>query len=209
MAVRADDSGEQSRRDGQPEPRQVHRAYPHAVTLADGRQVRLRLMRPGTDVYRLHAFASSLPKDDLQFLRVDITRLMVVVHWAQNIKAGLTVTVLAEADDAVVGYASVHNDQVSWQRHLGELRIQVGPAYRGCGLGGLLGKEIFAIAAELGVEKIVAQMTADQRQAIALVERHGFAREAILHDFVVGRDGRKNDLVVMTRNIAPAQSRTH
>jgi L-amino acid N-acyltransferase YncA len=193
----------------QSESRQVHRSYPHTAALSDGRQVRLRLMRPGIDVYRLHAFASSLPKQDLQFLRVDITRLMVVIQWAQNIKAGLTVTVLAEDDDEVVGYASVHNDQVSWQRHLGELRIQVGPAYRGCGLGGLLGKEIFSIASDLGIEKIVAQMTVDQRQAIALVERHGFKHEAVLHEFVVDRDGRKNDLVVMTCNVAKAVSAPH
>ena len=193
----------------QSQPRQVHRSYPHTVTLSDGRQVRLRLMMPGSDVYRLHAFASSLPKDDLQFLRVDITRLVVVIQWAQNIKAGLTVTVLAEEDGEVVGYASVHNDQVSWQRHLGELRIQVGQAYRGCGLGGLLGKEIFAISSDLGIEKIVAQMTADQREAIALVERHGFKQEAVLHDFVIGRDGRKNDLVVMTRNVAKVESGVH
>ena len=193
----------------QSQPRQVHRSYPHTVTLSDGRQVRLRLLVPGIDVYRLHAFASSLPKDDLQFLRVDITRLVVVIHWAQNIKAGLTVTVLAEEDGEVVGYASVHNDQVSWQRHLGELRIQVGQAYRGCGLGGLLGKEIFAIASDLGIEKIVAQMTVDQRQAIALVERHGFKHEAVLHEFVIGRDGRKNDLVVMTCNVAKPESGAH
>ena len=190
----------------QSEPRQISRSYPYSVTLSDGRQVRLRLMTPGTDVYRLHAFASSLPKDDLQFLRVDITRLIVVIHWAQNIKAGRTITVLAEEDGEIVGYASVHNDQVSWQRHLGELRIQVGKAYRGCGLGGLLGKEIFAIASDLGIEKIIAQMTADQRQAIALVERHGFKHEAVLHDFVIGRDGRKNDLVVMTCNVAKVES---
>lgn len=192
--------------DVQSEAGRVHRSYPRTVTLSDGRQVRLRLMTPGGDVYSVHAFASSLPKDDLQFLRVDITRLMVVNLWAQNIKAGLTVTVLAEVAGKVVGYASVHNDQVSWQRHLGELRIQVGQAYRGCGLGGLLGKEIFAIAPDLGIEKIVAQMTVDQGRAIALVERFGFKHEAVLHDFVIGRDGRKNDLVVMTCDVARLQS---
>jgi len=183
------------------EPRQVRRTYPRTVTLADGRAVRLRLMVPA-DAYRLHAFARSLPKDDLQFLRVDITRMVVVLHWVQNVKAGLTVTVLAEADGEVVGYASVHNDQVSWQRHLGELRIQVAPAYRGCGLGSALGREIFAIAPDLRIEKIVAQMTPNQQQAIALVQRHGFRQEALLHDFVIDRDGRKNDLVVMTCDVA-------
>jgi L-amino acid N-acyltransferase YncA len=193
--------------DVQSEPRQIFRSYPRSVTLSDGRQIRLRLMTPGGDVYRLHAFACSLPKDDLQFLRVDITRLMVVLLWAQDVKAGRTVTVLAEAEGGeVVGYASVHNNHVSWQRHLGELRIQVGQPYRRCGLGGLLGKEIFAIASDLGVEKIVAQMTVDQKEAIALVERHGFKHEAVLHDLVIGRDGRKNDLVVMTCDVARLES---
>jgi len=192
--------------DAQSEPRQVHQFSPRTVTLTDGRQVRLRLMTAGRDIYRMHAFASSLPKDDLQFLRVDITRFLVVMLWARNVKDGRTITVLAEVGDEVVGYASVHNDQVSWQRHLGELRIQVGQAYRGCGLGALLGKEIFAIASDLGIQKIVAQMTVDQRQAIALVERSGFKREAVLHDFVIGRDGRKNDLVIMTCDVATPEA---
>jgi RimJ/RimL family protein N-acetyltransferase len=185
----------------QSEPRQVRRSYPRTVTLEDGRPIRLRLMVPA-DAYRLHAFARSLPKDDLQFLRVDITRMVVVLNWVQNIKAGLTLTLLAESGSEVAGYASLHNDQVSWQRHLGELRIQVAPAYRGSGLGTALGREIFAVAPELRIEKIVAQMTPNQQQAIALVKRHGFRQEAVLHDYVIDRDGRKNDLLVMTCDVA-------
>jgi RimJ/RimL family protein N-acetyltransferase len=185
----------------QPAPTQLHRSYPRTVSLDDGRQVTLRLMAPA-DGYRLHAFARSLPEEDLQFLRVDITKMLVVMLWGQNIKAGSTVTVLAEKDRDVVGYASLHNDQVSWQRHLGELRIQIGPAYRGHGLGTALGREIFAIAPEMGIEKIVAHMTPNQKQAIALVKRNGFREEAVLRDFVIGRDGRKNDLVVMTCDVA-------
>ncbi len=190
----------------QSEPRQLRRSYPRSVDLPDGRRVDLRLMVPA-DAHRLHTFARSLPKDDLQFLRVDITRLFVVLHWAQNVRAGLTVTLLAEKNGEVAGYASLHNDQVSWQRHLGELRIQVGPAYRSCGLGTALGREIFAIAPDMGIEKIVAQMTPDQQQAIALVKRNGFRQEAVLHDFVIGRDGRKNDLIVMTCDIADLAGR--
>ena len=177
------------------------RTYPRTLTLGDGTQIRLRLMKPG-DVQAVLAFARSLPADDLQFLRVDITKMLVVMLWAQKIKAGETVTVLAEKEREVVGYASLHHDHVSWQRHLGELRVQVGPACRSHGLGSALGREIFAIAPEIGIEKIVAQMTPDQAQAMALVERAGFRREAVLHGFVIGRDGRKNDLVVMTCDVA-------
>jgi len=182
-------------------PVELRRAYPRSVSLGDATQVGLRLMDPG-DVHRLLVFARSLPEDDLQFLRVDITKMLVVMLWAQNIKAGQTVTVLAEKEREVVGYASVHHDQVSWQRHLGELRIQVAPAYRGKGLGTLLGREIFAIAPDIGVQKIVAHMTPNQQQAMALVKRSGFRHEALLHDFVIDRNGRKNDLVVMTRDVA-------
>lgn len=179
----------------------VQRTYPRELTLGDGTALRLALMQPG-DVHRVLAFARSLPATDLQFLRVDITRMLVVMQWAQNIKAGQTVTVLAETPDrTVVGYASVHHDQVSWQRHLGELRMQVAPAWRAKGLGSVLGREIFAIAREMGIEKIVAQMTPDQTQAIALLRRAGFGQEAVLRDFVVDREGRKNDLVVMTRDL--------
>jgi L-amino acid N-acyltransferase YncA len=186
-------------------PVEIQRTYPRTVSLNDGSSVRLRLMVPG-DIHRLLAFARSLPADDLMFLRVDITRMIAVMQWAEKIKAGLTVTVLAEKDREVVGYASLHHDQVSWQRHLGDLRIQVGPDYRGRGLGSLLGREMFAIAAEMGIEKIVAQMTSDQPRAIALVERTGFRQEAVLHDFVIDREGRKHDLVMMTFDVPAAST---
>lgn len=182
---------------------EIRRAYPRTVSLNDGSPVRLRLMVPG-DIHRLLAFARSLPVDDLMFLRVDITRMIVVMQWAEKVKAGLSVTVLAEKDREVVGYASMHHDQVSWQRHLGDLRIQVGPEWRGRGLGSALGREIFAIAPELGIEKIVAQITSDQPRAIALVERMGFRREAALHDFVIDREGRKHDLVMTTCDVPAA-----
>lgn len=181
----------------------LRRPYPRDLTLGDGAVLRLSLMQPG-DVHRVLAFARSLPATDLQFLRVDITRMLVVMQWAQHVKSGETVTVLAELPPGreVVGYASLHHHQVSWHRHLGELRVQVAPAWRGRGLGAALGREIFAIAPELGIEKIVAQMTPDQTQALALVRRAGFRQEAVLHDFVVDREGRKNDLLVTTCEVA-------
>jgi L-amino acid N-acyltransferase YncA len=178
-------------------PVQIGRSYPRQITLGDGSQVQCRLMTP-VDLHRVLAFARSLPEDDLQFLRVDITKMLVVMLWVQNIKAGETVTLLAEDPRGMVGYASVHHNQVSWQRHLGELRVQVAPAYRGRGLGSALGREIFAIAPDMGLQKIVAHMTPNQAQAIALVKRSGFRQDAVLPGFVIDRSGRTNDLVVMT-----------
>jgi L-amino acid N-acyltransferase YncA len=179
----------------------VQRPYPRTVSLESNTTLNLRLMTPA-DSHRIVTFARSLPEDDLLFLRTDITKAFVVMLWGQNIKAGLTVTVLAERDQEVVGYASMHHNEVSWQRHLGELRVQVGPQYRSRGLGKILAAEIFLIARDMGLRKIVAHMTPDQHGAIATVKRYGFEQEALLRDFVIDRVGRTRDLMVMTCEVA-------
>jgi len=179
----------------------VRRPYPRTVSLENSTPLNLRLMIPA-DSHRIVTFARSLPEDDLLFLRTDITKAFVVMLWGQNIKAGLTVTVLAEREQEVAGYASMHHNEVTWQRHLGELRVQVGPQYRSRGLGRILAGEIFAIARDMGLRKIVAHMTPDQQGAIATVKRYGFEQEALLRDFVIDRVGRTRDLIVMTCDIA-------
>lgn len=178
----------------------VQRQYPRTITLEDNTIANLRLMTPG-DTNRIVAFARALPEDDLLFLRTDITKAFVVMLWGRNITAGLTVTVLAERNNEVAGYASMHHNEVTWQRHLGELRVQVSPLCRSKGLGRALAAEIFAIAHDMGLKKIVAHMTPDQQGALATVKRLGFQQEALLRDFVIDRIGRTRDLLVMTCNV--------
>jgi L-amino acid N-acyltransferase YncA len=178
----------------------VKREYPRTITLDNNTPVTLRMMTTG-DADRIGAFARALPEDDLLFLRRDITDPKIVALWIQDLAAGRTVTVLAEASGDTAGYASLHHNQVTWQRHLGEIRIQVGPRYRSQGLGRALSGEIFAIARDLGLRKIVAQMTADQKGAIATFERLGFQPEALLQDFVIDRSGRTRDRVVMSYDV--------
>ena len=178
----------------------IQRAYPRTIQLDTNTEVSLRLMTPA-DTYRIVAFARSLPADDLLFLRMDITKLNVVAHWGQNVKEGSTMTVLAEVGSEIAGYVSLHHNEVTWQRHLGEIRIQVGPRYRSQGLGRALAGEIFTIARDLKLRKIVAQMTPDQKGAIATFERLGFRTEARLQDFVIDRTDRTRDLMVMTCDV--------
>ncbi len=178
----------------------IQRAYPRTIQLDTNTEVSLRLMTPA-DTYRIVAFARSLPADDLLFLRMDITKLNVVAHWGQNVKEGSTMTVLAEVGSEIAGYVSLHHNEVTWQRHLGEIRIQVGPRYRSQGLGRALAGEIFTIARDLKLRKIVAQMTPDQKGAIATFERLGFRTEALLQDFVIDRTDRTRDLMVMTCDV--------
>ena len=179
---------------------QVQRDYPRTIALDNNTAVSLRLMT-AADADRMVTFARNLPADDLLFLRMDITNPDVVAQWVQNLAAGRTVTVIAEANGAMAGYASLHHPEVTWQRHLGEIRIQVGQHYRSQGLGRILAAEIFAIARDLGLRKLMAQMTSDQKGAIATFKRLGFQMEALLQDFVIDRSERTRDLIVMAYDV--------
>lgn len=178
----------------------LSRAYPREVVLEHG-SVTLRLMDP-SDRGGILAFARNLPPDDLLFLRLDITSSEGVDEWVRNIQQGRTITVLAEHEGRVVGYASVHRNEVLWNRHLGEIRVNVAPEFRRQGLGRRLTDEVFAIAREIGLRKLTAQMTPDQKGARATFERLGFRPEALLADFVVDREGKTRDLLIMSHDVA-------
>ena len=178
----------------------VNRDYPCTVKLDNGTEATLREMT-ARDADRVVEFARGLPADDLLFLRMDITDPAVVNGWVDNLKSGLTFSLIAEIKGQMAGYASLHHSEVTWQRHVGEIRLQVGSGHRSLGLGRFLATEMFAVARDLGLRKITAQMTPDQRGAIATFERLGFQPEALLQDFVMDRTGRTRDLVIMAHDV--------
>ena len=179
----------------------MSRTYPWATTLG-GTQLTFRLMT-ADDGDMVVEFAKSLPEDDLMFLRTDITQASTVKNWMNYIANGRSISVIAEtADGKIAGYATVHLNEANWTRHVGELRVLVGPDHRGIGLGKRLTNEAFAMAKDLGLKKITAQMSTDQRSARGVFEHLGFRPEALLADHVMSRDGRTHDLLIMSYDVA-------
>jgi L-amino acid N-acyltransferase YncA len=182
--------------------------FPKEVKLSGGKHAQLRLMGL-SDRQKILDFARALPPDDLLFLRTDITEPAIVDEWARNVERGITVTVLAEIEGEMAGYASVHTDQARWTRRVGEIRLQVGKQYRGIGLGRRLAAEIFKLGQARGVKKMAAMMTPDQTGARAAFEKLGFQVEALLQDWVVDRDGRPRDLLIMSYDLEGLSDHVH
>ena len=179
----------------------INESYPREIGVGGRRTATLRLMEK-SDRDRVLDFARSLSRDDLLFLRKDITASQVVDEWLRDIEAGHTITVLAEADGELVGYGSLLLDESSWGRHMGEIRVLVKSDYRGVGLGRRLAFDVFGIAKVLGLEKITARMTQEQTRTRAILERLGFTVDAVLRGFVRDREGKEHDLVVMSSDLA-------
>lgn len=178
---------------------------PRTHRLADGTDITLRLLGR-TDGEALLAFTKTLPEHDLLFLRIDITRPEVIETWLDNVDLGAIITIVAERDGRILGYGSVHLSSAQWSRHVGELRVLIAPEMRGQGLGRALTDSVFAQALEHGIEKMVAQMTLDQKGAIATFEELGFKPEALLRDHVMDRTGEKHDLLVYSHDVRAFQS---
>ena len=180
--------------------------HPRTVD-CNGTAVVIDLLRPA-DEAALLAFAQSLPEQDLLFTYRDITQPRVVKAWLREAtERDRMPSLLARIDGAVVGCTALIHDDLSWSPHVGELRVVVGPQARGLGLGRHLIQDAFAQALEIGLEKLVAHMTTDQRGAIAMFESMGFRAEALLAGHVRDRSGRKHDIAMLSHDVAAVQAR--
>lgn len=174
--------------------------YPRTLPHAEG-NISLRLMTEA-DAAAVLTFAQTLPLRDLLFLPRDIRQPKVMEAWARALARGTIVSVLALRGDAVLGCAAVIRDPHSWSGHVGEVRVLLSPGLRGGGVGQQLAQEACALALEHGLEKLVAQMTVDQRGAIAVFQALGFRPEALLTQHVKDRQGVAHDIVVLSHHAA-------
>jgi L-amino acid N-acyltransferase YncA len=174
--------------------------FPQEVALGEGGSAQIRLMTPA-DRDAVLAFANNLPQEDLLFLRRDITDAAVVDDWMASLATESTYSLVAYDGETLAGYASVNRNTAPWTRRVGEIRVNVGPDYRGKGLGRNLTSEIFDLARSLGLKKVMAHMTTDQAGAQAAFRRLGFVPEALLADYVEDRNGMSRDLVIMSYDV--------
>jgi RimJ/RimL family protein N-acetyltransferase len=176
------------------------RAFPKKLTLRDQTVVTLRpMVREDKD--ELLAFFRRLAPEDRQFLKDDVTRVEVIEIWARNLDYDRVLPILAEYEGRIVGDATLHRQVYGWMRHVGEIRVVTDAYFRRRGLASAMAREIFYLALQFGLDKMVAEMVADQIAAIKVFEKLGFQREARLANHVIDLKGRRHDVVIMTTYI--------
>lgn len=171
-----------------------------------GTQIEIARMG-GADRGALVEFVAALPAHDLLFVPRDIGHPKVIDAWMRALDSGDIASLAAREGGRMVGCSAIVTDALSWSRHVGELRILVSADWRGKGLGRVLIQQCFAQALELGLKKLVARMTTDQRAAIAVFEELGFRAEALLAGHVADRDGKLHDLVLLSHDVEAVAAR--
>jgi L-amino acid N-acyltransferase YncA len=171
-------------------------AYPKTLKLADGASVTIRALIP-QDRAEVGLFFDRVPEEDRAFLKEDLLNREEVEIWLDEIDIDRETVMVAQSGKLIVGTAVLERQRNGWSRHVGDIRIVADPALRRRGLGHLLAQTIFDLAKNAGVEKLTAEMVADEPGPIRVFKRLGFRTEATLNDQVKDRNGNKHDLLVM------------
>lgn len=153
--------------------------YPKEVTLQDGTRVTLRPLREN-DTEMLIGLFTGISENDLRFLKDNVADPKVVRNWAANINYERVLPIVAELDGRLLADATLHRKAIEPFADKGELRMFVNEEFRHQNLGTLLFEEIQGIARDLGLRKLVIDVFADETDLIAMLQRQGFYREAVL-----------------------------
>jgi L-amino acid N-acyltransferase YncA len=166
------------------------------VKLKDGIEILIRVQRED-DLDNLSEFFQAMPEEDKRFLRYDVSCREVLEDRFRATETGRIQRIVAIANNEIAAEGVLELEGHGWKEHVGELRLFVRPAYQRKGLGMLMARELYALAAAAKVEEIVVKMMRPQISARKIFRRLGFHEEILIPDYVKDRNGEVQDLILM------------
>jgi RimJ/RimL family protein N-acetyltransferase len=169
--------------------------YRQVVTLRDGARV---LLRPLTKDDRQGLLGLFLPvsKDELRFMRHNVTDPDVVNEWIDDLDYDKVFPLIAIVGDRIVGEATLHFQQGS-ARHRGEVRIFLAKDFRRRGLGTKLTQAIIDLAKRRSLYLLEVQTVRELSNDIKAMEKVGFEVKCTFDDYHMLPDGDLRDIVHM------------
>ncbi|MCP4022474.1 MAG: GNAT family N-acetyltransferase [Desulfobacteraceae bacterium] len=175
--------------------------YPKEVVLKDGKEVILRMVEHD-DLEKLVLFYQELKLSFRWFLKEDPSDPAVIKKWIDNQDMGKAFSILATSEGCVAGHAGLLLRPYGSRKHVGRLRIMVGPEYRGKQLGTWMVFDLTKRAMEMGLERIRADFVAGiEDRTIEAFRSMDFIKEGVLRDYVMDEDGNYYDYQIMIKHL--------
>jgi L-amino acid N-acyltransferase YncA len=175
--------------------------FPQVVTLRDGKEVTIRPLE-AVDGADLVEFYRGIPPEEREYLRDDVTKPDWIERFLRKVDFVEVCSLVAVHGSRIVAEATLYRNRYGWMRHVGEVRMTVGEAFRRGGLGTALARALVKVGTTLGVEKLVAQVVEKQIGARRTFEKLGFIHEATLRAHVKDLHGFKRDLMVLSNDVS-------
>ncbi len=167
------------------------------LILKDGSEVCIRPILL-EDLDAICEFFAALPEGDRAYLRFDVTDRQVVEDRLREIQNwGRLKRLVACAGEKIVGTGVLELKDSEKEFDLAEVRLIVGHDYQRRGLGMLLARELYFLAARERIREVRARALRPQEAALSILRRLGFHEVEVLEDAAVDRYGKKQDVIVL------------
>jgi len=157
------------------------------------------MIRPPTsnDIDSSFAFFQELSPDDKAYLRVDVSKRVVVAQRLKMSSFNNIRRLVAFDGEKIIADGAIELRTHGWESHIAELRLLVSTDFKGRGIGGKMSEELYLMASKEKVEEIVVKVMGPHEDARAIFKKIGFREDVILKDYVKDITGKKHDLVLM------------
>ncbi|MBC8368095.1 GNAT family N-acetyltransferase [bacterium] len=167
------------------------------LTLKDGSKVSIRPILL-EDLDAVYGFFKALPEEDRAYLRFDVTDREVVEERLREIqKWGRLKRLVACVDENIVGTGVLELRDSEKDFNLAELRLIVGHDFQRQGLGMLLARELYFLAAREKISELRVHILRPQEAALSIFRRLGFHAVEVLEDAATDRYGKLQDVVIL------------
>jgi RimJ/RimL family protein N-acetyltransferase len=165
--------------------------------LRDGTKIAIRNISMD-DLENYMRFFRSLPPKDRKYLRINVTDDNLVKERIKQIRSGNFFRIVALKDDQIIASGALELCADDWHKNHAELRVIVSRPYQRRGLGLIMNRELYLIAAQHNVKKVIAKMMRPQTGAVKILKKLGFKEEYLIPGYVQDQDENAQDLVIMT-----------
>ncbi len=171
-----------------------------SVVIHTGKSITIRpMVREDED--ELFAFFQRLPDELLMFIRHNVRDPGIIREWAAHLNYERVLPLIALDGSTIIADVTLHRIPHGWKRHIGQVRIVVDPAYHGQGLATAILNEVVELGAELGLEKLWAEVPLDSVAAVKAFRNAGFRCKAVIEGLVKDLRGNNLDILIMVCDI--------
>ena len=172
----------------------------HNYSLRDGTELTIRNLS-GDDFQLSYNFFMSIPEDRRKYFRSDVLDVRHIKERCQDTEKGEILRRIALMNNVIVGDTSLEVDTDSWKSGTAYLRLVIDPKQVGKGVQYVLAKDIYEIAQDKNLKKVVAKFMRPQIDLMDIYQKLGFRMEGVLPDYVHDQEGKEQDLVVMVASL--------
>lgn len=175
--------------------------HTESLKLKDGSEVTIR-EKTMEDLEESIAFYKSLPQEEQELMRLDVSDREQVIQRLREIDTGHTEHLIAVHEGKIVGESTLENLRYGWMRKTGEIRILFLPQYRKMELAEVLARETFLHAARRGLNNLIARVLDGENDMLDIFKKIHFRHEATQKDHAVDRHGKTHDIFLLTFSLS-------